>query len=194
MMTIKLIVGVGNPGPEYELTRHNIAWPVIDEFLEGHQFSWKKKFKGEFCQINFLSQNRIFLKPLTYMNLSGESVVLAQSFFKVKTEEILVIHDEVDLEFGSIQFKSGGGLAGHNGLKSIASSLGGQSFHRLRVGVSRPKVGQVSSWVLSKFKDDQLQDLGEVLKYCHQGLKLCLDKGVLAAQKEFNKRNIFEEV
>ena len=117
---IKLIVALGNPGSEYELTRHNIAWTLVDTHPDISSKMWKNKFKGEYTDFNIGSGKVYALKPQTFMNLSGESVGPLCQFFKIEPEEILVIQDELDLPFGQIHFKKDGGLAGHNGLKSMS--------------------------------------------------------------------------
>lgn len=146
-----LIVGLGNPGSEYRETRHNIGFMSVDCFAEENNIPWKEKFKGEYGT----SQGNYVLKPMTFMNLSGESVQKASSFFKVDPDSILVIHDELDLPYGTAALKKGGGLAGHNGLKSIAQLLGTKDFLRLRLGIGRPVHGDVSNFVLSKFSNDE---------------------------------------
>ena len=157
---IKLIVGLGNPGPEYELSRHNIGMLALDNLSFESQLNWTKKFKGLYAK----REDKFFLKPQTFMNLSGESVVEIMNFFKIKIDEILIVHDELDFQFGKIQFKDGGGTAGHNGLKSILKCLGTSDFKRLRLGIGRPEHGSVSDSVLSSFKDSEISELESLLK------------------------------
>jgi PTH1 family peptidyl-tRNA hydrolase len=147
----QLIIGLGNPGIKYHHTRHNIGFDVVEEFTSLKNLRWTEKFKGLYTVYNHDGSKIYFLKPQTFMNLSGESVVPLMNFFKITIENILVIHDEIDLPFGTVAFKNGGGLAGHNGLKSIAGLLGSQEFKRLRMGVGRPVHGDVSNWVLSGY-------------------------------------------
>ena len=189
---IKLIVGLGNPGPEYELNRHNIGWLVLDSIDKISSNNWKSKFKGVYTDTTIDGEKVYFLKPQTFMNLSGESVGPLCNFFKVKPTEILVLHDELDLEFGKIQFKSGGGLAGHNGLKSMAQVLGNQDFHRLRIGIGRPPRGSVSSWVLSNFPADQDTELGIVLKNTAKAIEDLFSMGLKKASNQYNKKNFLE--
>ena len=188
---IKLVVALGNPGAEYELTRHNIGWLIIDSFelIDGN--IWKSKFKGIFTDALVSSEKVYFLKPQTYMNLSGESVQAMCKFFKIKSEEILVLHDELDIPFGQIQFKKAGGLAGHNGLKSMAQHLGKQDFFRMRIGIGRPVHGSVSSWVLGRFPDSQDIELGIVMKNAAEALGDFLKNGMKSANK-YNKKNFLE--
>jgi PTH1 family peptidyl-tRNA hydrolase len=147
----RLIVGLGNPGTKYQHTRHNIGWDVFEELSFAHDLKWVDKFKGLYSVYNNEADKIYFLKPQTFMNLSGESVQPLMNFFKIPLENTLVVHDELDLPFGTIAFKKGGGLAGHNGLKSIAASLGTQDFRRVRMGIGRPVHGDVSNWVLSGY-------------------------------------------
>ncbi len=188
---IKLIVALGNPGTEYLNTRHNIAWLVFDEYSPLGGSHWKSKFKGFYTELDIKGEKVYFLKPQTYMNLSGESVEPLKSFFKINADEILVIHDELDLPFGQIVFKKGGGLAGHNGLKSIAACLGTQEFLRLRVGIDRPVHGSVSSWVLSRF-DDEI-GLKILLEKMNNVLNDVLNIGFEKASGKYSKKNLITE-
>ena len=151
---IKLLCGLGNPGKEYAPTRHNAGWMVLDAL--GVQLDWQKKFKATYAQ-DFLSPGKklILLKPETFMNKSGESLRACMDFFSVSPEEILVVHDELEIPFGTIEIKQGGGLGGHNGLKSVVQHIGTRDFTRLRFGLGRPAHGNVSSYVLSRFSKDE---------------------------------------
>ena len=189
---IKLIVALGNPGMEYELTRHNIAWTLIDTHPDLQSNMWKTKFKGEYTDFNGPSGKIYILKPLTYLNLSGESVQPLCQFFKINIEEILVIQDELDLAFGQIHFKKGGGLAGHNGLKSISSTMGSQEFYRMRIGIGRPERGSVSSWVLSKFPVSQNIELEIVMRQANEALNFLLKEGFKKASNTYNKKNFLD--
>ncbi len=186
---IKLIVALGNPGIEYEMTRHNVAWVLIDSIDCINEKPWKEKFKGLYTEYSINGERRFFLKPMTYMNLSGESVQPLCHFFKIKPEEILVVQDELDLPFGEIAFKSGGGLAGHNGLKSIAAHLGTQNFKRMRIGIGRPDRGSVSNWVLGKFPLEDDDKLSRVIQNCDEALLVCLQKGFEKAASLYSKKN-----
>ena len=133
----KLIVALGNPGPDYAKTRHNVGWMFLDSLSELNSAIWKNKFKGEYSEINFKSEKVYFLKPQTFMNLSGASVQSAMAFYKLKSEQVIVIHDDLDLVPGQIKVKLGGGAGGHNGLKSIDQSIG-NNYWRLRLGIGHP--------------------------------------------------------
>ena len=150
-----LVAGLGNPGPEYARTRHNVGWMVVDELARRHDGSWKTKFNGRLAEIRIDGHKVALLKPETYMNDSGRSVRAATEFFKLPADRVLVVHDEGDFDLGRLEARRGGGLAGHNGLRSVAQSLGTNDFLRLRVGVGRPGRGDprpLADYVLSKFE------------------------------------------
>jgi len=154
---MKLIVGLGNPGSEYEKTRHNIGFMVIDELL--NRYSTQNVSKNSFQGDTYKSKDAIFLKPLTYMNLSGKSVLKVKNFYK--TNQTVVIHDDLDLPFGTLRFKLGGGHGGHNGLKSTDSVIT-KEYIRVRMGIGRPEnKGEVSSFVLSSFSHNEQACLDE---------------------------------
>src|SRR3954452_20459756 len=150
-----LVVGLGNPGRQYEHTRHNLGWLVVEELARRRGASWRSKFSGSLAETRLDGLRVELLKPETYMNDSGRSVAAARSFFKVEPESLLVVHDDVDLEPGRLQARAGGGLAGHNGLRSLAQALGTQEFLRLRIGVGRPGRGHrrsLADYVLANFE------------------------------------------
>src|ERR687886_868798 len=153
-----LVVGLGNPGREYERTRHNVGWLVVDELARRHGGSWRGKFSGQLAEVRLDDARLALLKPETYMNESGRSVAAAARFYKAKPEQLVIVHDDVDLEPGRLQARLGGGLAGHNGLRSLAQNLRTQDFLRLRIGVGRPGRGDprdVSDYVLSDFEPEE---------------------------------------
>lgn len=186
----RLVVGLGNPGSEYNNTKHNIAWMLFDKLAELSNANWKTKFKGIYTEITVQGEKVVFLKPQTYMNLSGESVQPLAAFFKINPEEILVVHDELDIALGMVQFRMGGGLAGHNGLKSLAACLGTDNFARMRVGIGRPVHGSVSDWVLSPFPKEQQIDLAIVLDKLPTALQECVKEEVGKASQKWNKKNL----
>src|SRR3954466_9523185 len=152
-----LVVGLGNPGREYERNRHNVGRLVVDELARRHGGAWRGKFDGRLAEVRIDGHKVALLKPETYMNESGRSVQAAARFFKVSPDAILVVHDEGDLELGRLQARLGGGLAGHNGLRSVAQHLGTNDFLRLRIGVGRPGRGDgrpLADFVLSDFTPD----------------------------------------
>jgi len=182
-----LVAGLGNPGREYERTRHNSGWLVLDELARRHGGSWRSKFSGSLAEERLGALRLALLKPETYMNESGRSVAAAARFFKVEPEALLVVHDDVDLEAGRLQARRGGGLAGHNGLRSLARDLGTQDFLRLRIGVGRPGRGDprsVSDWVLSPFAAED--DVDALVSRAAEAVETIASEGVEAAQQRFN--------
>jgi len=145
----------GNPGREYKRTRHNIGWMVLNEISGSDSINWKKKFNGWWTDFYSGANKIIFLKPETFMNNIGKSVQAAAHFFKIKPEEIIVIHDDLELPFEKLAVKKGGGTGGHNGLRSMNQHLGTNEYFRLRMGIGRPVHGSVSSFVLGRFTPDE---------------------------------------
>jgi PTH1 family peptidyl-tRNA hydrolase len=181
-----LVAGLGNPGREYEHTRHNLGWLVLEELARRHGGSWRSKFSGSLAEVRLDGLRLALLKPETYMNESGRSVGAAARFFKVEPEQLLVVHDDVDLEPGRLQARAGGGLAGHNGLRSLAQDLGTQDFERLRIGVGRPGRGDprsVSDWVLSGFAPED--DLEGLVSRASDAVETIASQGLGAAQATF---------
>lgn len=156
MDLIELIAFLGNTGKQYERNRHNAAWLFADSLSSVSSLSWSRKFKGESATLNALGRKIQLLKPHTFMNLSGESIAEAASFYKIKPECILVVHDELELPAGTFALKWSGGLGGHNGLRSAKACLGTADFWRLRFGIGRPPHDDVALWVLSDFSKDEL--------------------------------------
>ncbi len=176
MRDIKLIVGLGNVGAKYELTRHNVGFLFIDALASVNNFgNFKVKFKGEFSKGTIDSQQIILLKPHTFMNLSGQSVQPAMQFFKIKPEEVLVVHDDIDLKFGVVKTKLGGGDAGHNGLKDITSAIG-KDYWRMRIGIGRPEFGEISDFVLQKFSKTELDSIIDLFEKLISNFKTNLNK------------------
>ena len=189
----RLIAALGNPGSEYDGTRHNIGWDILNYLSFENNIRWQDKYKGVFGPFDHEKGGRIyFLKPMTFMNLSGESVQPAANFFKIPPEDILVLHDELDLPFGTIAFKSGGGLAGHNGLKSIAEKLGTKNFKRMRLGIGRPQKGNVTSWVLSKYDTEQREWFGNYMQEAAKALELYCRSGFDRASSKYSKKTLIE--
>ena len=160
---IDIVALLGNPGSKYKNTRHNAGWMLLHHLPDCASGSWQKKFKGEFTLCSFGMSSVYLLKPLTYMNVCGESIGAMARFFKVPANRCLIVHDDVELTYGSLGIKKGGGLAGHNGLRSIEKNLGSRDFYRLRIGVGRPLHGSVSSFVLGKFTNEELTHIDTIL-------------------------------
>jgi PTH1 family peptidyl-tRNA hydrolase len=182
-----LVAGLGNPGREYERTRHNAGWMVVDELARRHEGSYRSKFAGQLAEVRDDERRLALLKPETYVNVSGRSVGAASRFFKVDPGSLLVVHDDVDLEQGRLQARLGGGLAGHNGLRSIADALGTQDFLRLRIGVGRPARGDrrpVADYVLSPFEPEI--DVEELVSRAADAVEAIAREGLEPAQQRFN--------
>ena len=182
-----LVVGLGNPGREHIRDRHNVGWLVVDELVRRHDGSFKSKFSGQLADIRLDGLKLALLKPETYMNLSGSSLAAAARFFKLPTEQIAVVHDDVDLEHARIQVRLGGGLAGHNGLRSIKQTLGSADVLRVRVGVGRPGRGDrrpVADYVLSPFApEDEAEAL---IGLAADAVETLARDGLDEAQRRFN--------
>ncbi len=185
-----LIVGLGNPGREYEYTKHNIGWDIFEKLPFYNDLNWKEKSKGLWASVEYNDEKFYFLKPQTYMNLSGESIIPFANYFKIPQENVLIIHDELDLNYGTVAFKNGGGLAGHNGLKSIASQFGNQNFKRLRIGIGRPVHGDVSNWVLSRFAGEEAEFFEVYLEKASKALLCFMKQGFQTAMQRYNKKKL----
>ncbi len=182
-----LVVGLGNPGREHAQNRHNAGWMVIDELARRHGGSFKGKFSGQLAEVRDGDLRLGLLKPELYMNLSGRSVAPAVRFFKVPPEQLLVVHDEGDFDLGRLQARAGGGLAGHNGLRSIAQELGTQDFLRLRIGVGRPGRGDprpLADYVLSNF--DPHDDAEAIVARAADAVETIAREGLEPAQRHVN--------
>jgi len=166
-----LIVGLGNPGPNYEHTRHNIGFMVIDELAKRNNAN--KLSSSNFNADLFKFSNHFLLKPLTFMNLSGNSIVAVKKFYKI--DEVVVIHDDLDLPFGTLRFKKGGGHGGHNGLKSTDERIS-RDYVRIRLGIGKPEhKGEVSSYVLSDFNEKEKEHLNDWITHCCGSVEYLLD-------------------
>lgn len=161
---MKLIVGLGNPGQKYEKTRHNAGFLVLDRILARSGGDWQgKKFEAEWARCPLLGEDALFLKPLTFMNLSGRSVRAAATFYKVQVSDVIVLHDDIDVPFGKVKARMGGGHGGHNGIRSMLAELGAENFGRVKLGVGRPEAGVpgpgVVDWVLTEFASAELETI-----------------------------------
>ncbi len=182
-----LVVGLGNPGREHARDRHNVGWLIVDELARRHGGSFRAKFSGRLAEIRVDEAKLALLKPETYMNLSGQSLGAAARYFKADPDRILAIHDEVDLDAGRLQARLGGGLAGHNGLRSIAQHLKTQDFLRLRIGVGRPERGDprpVADYVLSPFDEDL--DVDALVGRAADAVETIARQGLEPAQRLYN--------
>jgi PTH1 family peptidyl-tRNA hydrolase len=182
-----LVVGLGNPGREYAGNRHNVGWMVVEELARRHGVSWKGKFSGQLAELRLDGHRVALLKPETFMNESGRSVGAAARFYKLEPDAVLVVHDEMDLEPGRLQARSGGGLAGHNGLRSIAAHLNTPDFLRLRVGVGRPGRGDPrkgADYVLSNFTPEE--DADTLVARAADAVETLDAEGLEHTQAQFN--------
>lgn len=178
---VKLIALLGNKGTLYRSTRHNCGWLFGEALVDhlGTSPSWQEKFHGFWCKSMISGLPVVLLKPMTFMNDSGRSVGEACRYFNITSEEILVIHDDIELAFGTVKLQLGGGLAGHNGLRSTVAQMGSDHFHRLRIGVGRPTHGDVASFVLSRFSVDEEMKVPLVMRRGIGILESFLSRGCL---------------
>ncbi|MEW5850503.1 MAG: aminoacyl-tRNA hydrolase [Myxococcota bacterium] len=193
MATMRMVVGLGNPGSEYEDTRHNAGFMVVDALARRlNAPSWQRKFKGEIAEVrdNSLGDDGrvLFVKPQTYMNLSGECVRAAADFYKVAPAQILVAHDELDLPLGKLRVKVGGGHGGHNGLRSLHQHLGPE-YARIRLGIGKPagaKGDHVVNHVLGGFKKHEREEMDLMLAEAQDAVLMWLKQGPQATMNRFN--------
>lgn len=193
-----LVAGLGNPGPKYERTRHNIGFMVVDELARKHGLpAWSSKLGAEVTSglvTTERGRERVQLcKPMEFMNLSGFAVQRTAAFHKIAIDNILVVHDEVDLEFGIVRLKAGGGHGGHNGVRSLVEQLGGNGFARLRMGVGRdpksaPGSKDTAGWVLSEFSAAQRTALDAVIQAGCEAIATILARGIGPAMNQHNAR------
>lgn len=211
MHMIALVVFLGNYGKEYASTRHNAAWLLEENLPFKSDFNWQEKFKGAYCVLqkekivsiaeqvcgvenlkvaSNITPKIYFLKPETYMNLSGESIAELAGFYKIKPEEILIVHDELELQPGQVSLKWSGGLGGHNGLRSAKACLGTADFWRLRIGIGRPDHPDVAGYVLSNFTSDERTILSQVFDVLSKLLCRILVENPENFVKEWSKKKV----
>ncbi len=184
-MTIKMIVGLGNPGDKYAKTRHNAGFWFLDELAD--TFRYDKKFNAEVAEIRHGDEKILLVKPLTFMNLSGDAVQKALQFYKISAAELLVAHDELDFAAGVCRFKKGGGHGGHNGLRDIVAKIGGGDFLRLRIGIDHPgNAKAVANYVLKPPSKEDFQRIEQSLWEAQKALKTLLNDGLAAAMQELH--------
>lgn len=187
-LLVKLIIGLGNPGKPYEHTRHNIGFDVIDELANRWNAPLNQtKFNGMYATVHRPEGKVILLKPLTYMNLSGECVRPLMDYFDIEIEDIIVIYDDLDLETGKLRLRGKGSAGGHNGIKSLIQHLGTQEFNRIRVGISRPPAGiKVADYVLAKFSKEDQPIVKEAVEKSCDAVEAALTKPFLEVMNKFN--------
>ena len=192
MKSIKLIVGLGNPGQKYAQTRHNVGFWFIDALCEKYNLQLKeqKKFFGLANKVSIASHELWLLKPQTFMNLSGKSVAALANFYKIKTDEILVVYDELDLPAGSAKLKKGGGHGGHNGLRDIIAMTGNNDFYRLRLGIGHPgHKSKVTSWVLNRANTDDEISIQRAIEKSLTIIEDLLDGKLEKAMKDLHTKD-----
>ena len=188
-----LIVGLGNPGKEYDGTRHNIGFAAVDYIADKYNIELNRiKFKGVFGEGFIDGKKVILLKPTTYMNLSGESIREVINFYKISNEEVIVIYDDISLEVGRLRIREKGSHGGHNGIKSIIANLGTDVFPRVKIGVGAPK-GNLVSHVLGKFSEDEIEILRETIKASSDAVSIMLKSDAKEAMNKLNGFNACKE-
>lgn len=185
-----LFVGLGNPGLEYKKTRHNAGFMFLDEAIKDFEKEFKldKKLKGYISIFKIENEAVCFLKPTTFMNLSGESVRLVRNFYNIEIDNIYIIHDDMSFPIGTIKMKTKGSSAGHNGIKSIIENLSSDEFNRIKIGVSRPKNGDVVDYVLGKFSNEDESEIMNVIKNAHDIIKMIALEGYQKTMNHYNQK------
>lgn len=183
---MKLIVGLGNFEEKYLFTRHNVGFMVVDFFarLNNQTYKNEKKLKSSIIKFNFNNEDIIVIKPLTYMNLSGEAVIAVMNFYKIDIKDILIVYDDISIDLGKVRFRSAGSDGGHNGIKSIIKCLGTQSFDRLKVGIGPQPNIPSETFVLQNFTTDELDKVKEIIK--KPLIENYLKEGIEKAQNIYN--------
>lgn len=181
-----LVVGLGNPGDKYDKTRHNVGFDIIDLCEEKYNFNINRtKFKGIYGECNIGGEKVIFLKPQTYMNLSGESVKAVMDFYKIPNDNLIVIYDDISLDVGRLRIKTKGSAGGHNGIKNIIAHLGTDNFQRIKVGVGEPTCSLVD-YVLGKFSLEERELLEKTFKVSVDAVEIMIKSGPNEAMNKFN--------
>jgi len=183
-----LIVGLGNPGKQYADTRHNIGFMVLDSL----NLDYKEGFNGLFASENIAGKKVYFLKPFTFMNLSGQSVGEIARYFDIEPQNILVVHDDLDMDFGKMKFRRKGSSGGHNGIKSIISHLSTEDFPRLKLGIGKAR-GNSSSYVLNQFNSEEKKHLSKFIDKSKDAVITYIKEGLKIAMNQFNNVNILQE-
>ena len=191
----RLIAGLGNPGSKYELTRHNAGFLALDYFADQHGFAMTcEKWQGVYCRNRLAGIGILLVKPQTFMNKSGESVVRFTDFYKIEPADILVVHDDIDLPAGRIKVVARGGAGGHNGIRSIINHLGTSDFARLKLGIDRPERNEqgqgipVERYVLGRFSDQEFAAFSKQLSLVDEAVELFIEQGIDACMNRINGR------
>jgi PTH1 family peptidyl-tRNA hydrolase len=185
---VKLVVGLGNPGSKYEGTRHNIGFDVVDRLIDDLQA--RPLSKASFYGALYKTPSVLLLKPETFMNLSGKSVLAVKQFYKIELEDIIVVHDDIDLPFGAVRFKKGGGHGGHNGLKSIDAAIG-RDYVRVRMGVGKPAYkSQVPDYVLAPFNEEERECIEAWVKHAAESVNMLLSHSLEEVRNRYTIKSI----
>ena len=185
---MKLVAGLGNPGDKYSSTRHNIGFMVVDTLASRHGIRVDKNKKRSLTGNTIITGEKVLIaKPQTFMNLTGEALGPLFSFLDIEIEDVIVVHDDLDLDFGRIKIKAGGGHGGHNGIRSIIPHIGGKDFIRVRVGIGKPPKGwDISNYVLNQFSSEEKKDLDDLLERAADAVEMIISVGHLKAMNAFN--------
>ncbi len=183
---MKLIVGLGNPGSEYDKTRHNIGFMCVDNFVDNSK--WSNKFDGLLTEINYNGEKIIVLKPMTYMNDSGISIKKVVDYYKIEFSDILIIHDDMDLDIGKFKIKTNSSSGGHNGIKSIIKYLNTESFARLKIGISHNRNIDTKNYVLGKFSKEELIILNSVINKTKEIINSFINNGLEKTMNIYNTK------
>lgn len=187
-MAACLVAGLGNPGPKYANTRHNLGFWVVDKLLAKHRARTSEKFNAVFADVTVGEHRVFFLKPQTFMNLSGESVGPAAHFYKIPPERVLVLTDDIDIPPGAVRVRPSGGSGGHNGLKSVAEALGTDAFPRIRLGVGRSPAMAADAWVLAAVDAASRPILDETASWGADAVDCWIQEGVEKTMNRFNRK------
>ena len=187
---MKMIVGLGNPGAEYAKTKHNVGWMLIDALAEKlGATDWQNREKGMVAETSIGSEKVLLVKPLTYMNNSGECVGPLMRWYKLEPEDIIAVHDDMDIPAGSIRIRKKGSAGGHNGIKSLIAHIGSENFDRVRIGVGRPLPGRtVINHVLSPFATEDAPKIAEAIEYLLPAVECIVQHGPDMAMNKYNPR------
>ena len=189
-----MIVGLGNPGKGYEMTRHNLGFLAMDRLAQKTEVSLRqRKFNSRLGKGKIGDEEVILMKPLTYMNLSGEAVKKAYDYFRCLLDDLIIIHDDIDLDFGRLKIKKGGGDGGHKGMRSIIDHMGTDRFVRIRIGIGRPENGgEVVDYVLDPLNVSERFRLNEILDQANLLIQTLIQRGVQTAMNAFNRRKTLD--
>ncbi len=187
---MRLIVGLGNPGKEYDMTRHNVGFEVLDKLAKKHQIEFTKtKFNGLYCEFKKNLETIILLKPLSYMNLSGEVIKKFMTYYHINIDDLLVIHDDLDIELGYFKMKDKGSSGGHNGLKNIEDQLNTQDYKRIKIGISNNKQIDTKNYVLGKFSKEEQEKLSLVIDKVIEIIEESLECDFYKLMSKYNIKN-----